>query len=437
MKRASKYFFIILTLILISCQGWIGAKNLATNIITAPISWVKSGYNLISGNTYDSYVKETDEKKDGNSEVKLSSDCLYKVGGKMLTQDAFDGLTDDLKKVAEVVCSCKSWGDCPQSEACSCDTLCPDDLTIFDHPDNKSFEPGEENCLAFRNSPHEFAYTENSMSAGYCWGHASITSKFNRLGFFRPNQKVPCVADQSCQVGDEKWLSFYEKVIYDIKHNIPREIPGFSNLNSFSSTHPSLELALGNAVANEWGQKSMTRQGVGQVLSGGKTMSVKAIDKLFERVKTNERFKLNTQLLFSPKDKGMSAHVVLGTKAYIEDGIRIICIRDSNTSDRQSFEMPDGKCAPRNQMRIGTNNVVTYPPAIDMSKEYEEFPEEEYKKKKAEGARGYFNGKAYLIETNAGSPEVGTVKIAHNDDNDSVKQLHTLRYFCREKRGCK
>lgn len=410
---------------------------MASNIITAPISWMKSGYNMITGNTYDSYVEETDGKKQESTDIKVSTDCLYKVGDKMITQDAFDGLSDDLKKVAEKVCSCNSWGDCPPSETCSCETLCPDDLTIFDHPDNKSFESSADNCLAFRNDPYEDAYSENTMTAGYCWGHASMTSKFNRLGFFRPTQKVPCVEEKTCEVGDEKWLSFYEKVIYDIKHNIPREIPGFPNLRSFSSTHPSLELALGNSVANEWGEKSMTRQGVGQILSGGQSMSAKKINKLFSRVVTNERFKLNTQLLFSPKDQGMSAHVVLATKAYIENGIRIICIRDSNTKVNQSLNKPDGKCAPNNQMRISADDVVTYPPAVDMSKEYEEFSKEEYDKKKAEGLRGFRSGGSYIIETNPGSNEVGTVKVTHNDGNDSVKQLHTLRYFCREKRECK
>ncbi|MFT6603998.1 MAG: hypothetical protein ACJARO_001512, partial [Bacteriovoracaceae bacterium] len=400
MKKPLKYLFILLTLILISCQTWIATKNLATNIITAPISWMKSGYNAITGNTYDSYVKETDEKKEGSSDLKLSSDCLYKVGGKMITEDAFNGLSEDLKKVAEKVCSCKSWGDCPPSETCSCDTLCPDDLTIFDHPDNKSFDASEDNCLAFRNDPYADAYSDNPMTAGYCWGHASMTSKFNRLGFFRPNQEVPCVKEKTCEEGDERWLGYFEKVIYDIKHNIPREIPSFSNLREFSSSYPSLELALGNAVANEWGEKSMTRQGVGQILRGGKSMSSKKIDKLFERVSTNERFKLNTQLLFSPKDNGLAAHVVLATKAYVENGVRIICIRDSNAHASMSFHMPDGKCAPQNQMRIGADDVVTYPPAVAMSKEYEEVSKEEYDKLRAEGKKGRRTSEGYMIETN-------------------------------------
>ncbi len=437
MKKPLKYFFLLLTLILISCQTWVATKNMATNIITAPISWVKSGYNAITGNTYKSYVKETDEKSEGSSEIKLKSDCLYKVGDKVLTEDAFNGLSDDLKKVAEVVCSCKAWGDCPAGEACSCDTLCPDDLSIFDHPDNKSFDSSDDNCLAFRNNPYEDAYSDNPMTAGYCWGHASMTSKFNRLGFFRPNQEVPCVSDKTCEEGDERWLSYYEKIIYDIKHNIPREIPAFPNLKDFSSSYPSLELALGNAVANEWGEKSMTRQGVGQVLRGGKPMSSKKVDKLFERVQTNERFKLNTQLLFSPKNKGMSAHVVLATKAYIENGIRIICIRDSNTSASMSVDRHDGKCAPNNQMRIGTDDVVTYPPAIAMSREHKDVSKEEFDKLRSEGKNGYRTSEGYKIETDPGSPEVGQVKVAHNDANDSVKQLHTLRYFCREKRKCK
>ena len=238
-------------------------KSAVKNLFLSSFVAIGDSYDWITSDTWDDYVDEAESEKENKESLIVS--CIPRSNEKV------DDLDDSIIKIADRLCKCVAWSNCPKSKACNCDMLCPDGLEIFNHPDNSSMNKSlNKNSFSFRNSSSAFVFSEEGMSAGYCWGHASATSKFNRLAKFRVNEKVPCIKNNSCKVGDEDYLEYMEDLIDDIMNNKPRTIPGFKNLSDFSSENmqsDSVLLYLGDSISNEWSDKAMSFQGLGAISS--------------------------------------------------------------------------------------------------------------------------------------------------------------------------
>ncbi|OUR99623.1 hypothetical protein A9Q84_00970 [Halobacteriovorax marinus] len=415
---------------------WSGAKNL----LLSPIDLFSGGKNWVTGNNWDSYV-EKEENMSKDSEGRSGESVCASI-----TKEELDSLENSLAKVGDKLCKCVAWANCPQSKTCTCEMLCPDGLAIFDHADNTSMNTNmDSNSFGFRNSGSAFVFSEEGMTAGYCWGHASATTKFNRLAKFRPNEEVPCIKKKSCKRGDEDYLEYMEDLIDDIMNNKPRVIPGYKNLKEFSSKRDqsdSVLLYLGKTVSNEWSDQAMSFQGLGAVSSqnvvsgvGRKTMSKKSTASFAKDVQEKLKYGLQPQLVITAKGKGSVTHVVLASKVYQEGDKTIICIRDNNSSTRDNSFNSSKKCGKSQQMTIDKDGKTTYPKMTDMTNEYIEVDLDD---KEATAGKTIYtsrDGSTHYTKKE-GSPEVAKMTIAHNVDSDTIKQLHNLRENCQKELGC-
>ena len=116
-----------------------------------------------------------------------------------------------------------------------------------------------ENSLAFRNG--DSVSDKYEVSQGFCWGHSSVTSQFNRLAFFESEKKAPFDLHSDDVQEKERAVEYYKKLIKDITKNRVREIPGFANLHEFSS-EPLLQSYFGDRVARAWAKRAISLTGL-------------------------------------------------------------------------------------------------------------------------------------------------------------------------------
>ncbi len=160
-----------------SCnQNGLGVVTAARNFITSPI-------RAINGAISDNRYREIAGASGGGSVVTLDESRLCReANGGVMDIDPYEGL---MRATRDNICTCRAWGTC-RKNLCSCEELCPSGFDIFRKPPlNNSTEDlsSREHSLSFRNM-ESMRLADIEGTQGYCWGHASLTSKFNRLGFF-------------------------------------------------------------------------------------------------------------------------------------------------------------------------------------------------------------------------------------------------------------
>jgi hypothetical protein len=331
-------------------------------------------------------------------------------------------------KVRDLACSCSSWGTCSQ-DVCSCDILCPSGMDIFDRrvvrQDNIS-----ENSLAFTNNgagvgtyghepytpmapapiliktkeeeerlkkrieesnnkPKEIMKKEKVKISlkpkdlfgyqGFCWGHANLTQKFNRLAFFQKS------SPKKFQDDPAQRSKHYREVINKIANNEPVEIEGYAGLNEFSAD-PEIQEYMVKKVGDLWKKNAASFQALKSVFSSKTPMSPQeTIKDLETRIQNHQQ----PQLLFNIE--GMGAHVVLVNNISTnEAGSKIICVRDNN------YLPAEGSCS--------SGIVLTQ-----------------------QGA--YYN-------TPNGQMRVKTFQVAHNENSEVVEQQKNLTEKCSKEKNC-
>lgn len=372
------FLFLFLSLLAFSCnQVGLGAITAAKNAVILPF---KSVSNIISNHRYLSLKEKTNEKEDGS--------CLDE---NITPIQVSQGVTEVINATRDTVCKCKAWGDCSKT-SCPCSSLCPNDLSIFKRTSSLSELSKKENSLSFNNA-RSMAVSDFKGTAGYCWGHASLTSQFNRLAFFNEadtnmKEKLDYPAGSSER---QEALTYYKRAINSIGANQVAHFPGFANLHELSS-HPDLQSYLANKVAKAWANRAMSFQGMTTALAARPMSSEKSVALLktiVEKVDDHQQ----PQVIFTAKGKVGKTHALLVSHyKKTKDGL-VICLRDNNYSPSMN-----GDC--KNRMTMNKLGGLVY---NDPSNEW---------------------------------GELGGVRLAHNDNADALKQFHSLKKECRRQKEC-
>lgn len=372
MKNQKKLFgfFIFIFLVCACDQNTLGMGAAIKNFITLPIQGVKSLANVVSGKTYEAYKEKTREN-DTSAVI-----CTEQSEGQQL---------NNLIKVA---CKCEPWAYC-RKELCSCEIMCPSNFNIFKRP-NISIEPTPENTLSFINSPS--AFKDYEMTQGYCWGHAAITQRFNRLGFFSPIKTPTYLGKSIVESKDpESWKNFYSNIIDKISSNEAVEIPGFANLGEFSS-HPVIQEMLADRVAQTWASHAMSFNGLSSAL-GTSAMTKKETQDLIKNIKERLSYNQSPQLIMTAKDSAFYTHVVLVSGIKEVGGETRICLNDNNYPAKMN-----SNC--QHYLKVTQAGDIIYPKS------------------------------AWYGTT------MGRIDVTANEDSDTVTQVASLTKYCRGQKDC-
>lgn len=376
--------FYVLLLSIASCnQTGLGVGSAVKNFFTSPIKAVEG---IFSDGDYAEKKEETLKNRKNSSKTDVEY-CLDETGTPVEKSDlsSIEKLSKDIRTLA---CKCRPWGDCP-TNICSCSIQCPTGFDIFKRPGDMTTKKlsKPENGLAFRNwsipSKHE-------QTQGYCWGHARVTSQFNRLGFFKPNAKPPYNINSTDPNEQDHAIDYYKKLIDQIVKNKPVDIPGFSNLKTMSE-HPALQSYIADKVAQTWADHAMSWQGLKTGLSSGRK-SNSDYKKVFNDIK--ERIDMNMQptIVFTSRGEAFQTHAVLVSHYQVlSNGEMALCLRDNNNPETNAELCEDF-------MVISPTKGLVYPG----------------------GTWG----------------EIGDITIAHNDKADASAQADALRKKCLTEKDC-
>jgi hypothetical protein len=377
--KHSFLIFAALIFLMSGCnQTGLGAWNATKNLITSPINSVK---NIFTDSSYENKKSKTEDNADKEESIRYCAGS----DGSPITGDQLSEIEKLSDKVMATNCKCRPWGDCPTG-VCACEKQCPNDFKIFQRPETQPIESLTrlENGLAFRNNstPSNYAQTQ-----GYCWGHANITAKFNRLSFFNPQKIPPHDIQSSSPTEQQKAIDYYKGLIDQIADNEATEIPGFRNLHQFSS-HPALQSYFGDKVAKTWAKNAMSWQGLGTALTT-KKQTDQNYERLFADVKSRLDMNLQPTIVFTYRSSSFHTHATLVSHyEMLPDGKMKLCLRDNNYREELN-----GLC--NHSMQIDPTRGLLYQ-----------------------------------------NKEIGGVKIAHNENADTLAQAESLKQKCMNQRDC-
>lgn len=399
-EKSGLYIMTLVSLMMVSTscnQIGLGGITATKNFFKAPYDAVK---NHISNSQYEEIAARSESQKisEVNSEMpsteKLCSDHS-KSSIPMKTGD-YEAL---MKSTRKKVCSCRAWGTCTK-DICNCGILCPNNFSIFKRPPfQKSITDltKPENSLSFRNKG-AMQLSSIKGTQGYCWGHASVTTKFNRLADFDPsnNSMKKMLHNPKGSIERDKSLKYFEGLIDDIIGNKTQTIPGYKNLKEFSSSDPDIESYIADKVARSWADRAMSLQGLSTTLGTSKmdrTDSQKFMSKVIRKINNNQQ----PQIVFTDEGKAGETHAVLVSN-YIKSGNKtILCIRDNNLT-------PESNARCENKMYIDNDGSMYY-------------------------SSPYYKGKNRW-------DSLGKVTVAMNDNTDALEQFNSLRAKCTKDKGC-
>ncbi|WP_127717379.1 hypothetical protein [Halobacteriovorax sp. HLS] len=385
-----KNFIFLLFVMLFSSgcdQTGLGVGSAIKNLFSLPVDKISEGVSQ--------YQYASIEKRD-NAKSEIPAECWVK------RKSVSEGLGDIQKihdKIRGSVCSCVPWGTCSKDE-CPCSRLCPDNFDIFKRPEVKDISDysAKENSLAFRNGG---GGSQHEATQGYCWGHASVSSKFNRLGFFDKESKPPFSLDSTNEQEQDKAVEYYKDIIDKIVDNQTVDIPGFENLYELSS-HERLQSYIADHVATSWSKRAMSTQGLDIALSS-KPMKKNKTDKLIKDIVKKIDQNQQPQIVFTKKGSMFLTHAVL-VSHYEKggDGSTRLCLRDNN-NDRVSIT----RRSETSKSKPFGGSCRDYIRVLD-------------------------DGSLYYNRWG----DLGGVTMAYNETPDSLKQFKSLKQRCADKKGC-
>lgn len=360
---------ILLAILFSSCESQVGTavSGMFTNLVTGKIFSSSSGDEL--------YEKMKEQNQSSDSDLQ-SGVCKPLEGIIPLSNTN----STNINKIKDKICSCKAWGTCDKN-SCSCNTLCPANFKIFDRPGNSD---SKENSLSFTNGDSEF-YRRDSTYTGYCWGHALVTQRFNRLASFKPeyNKKFQGVDFES------ERLREYKGIISKLNNNEPVDIPGFKNLQEFSSD-PEVKNLLMDSVKDVWQENAMSAQGISMV-TGSDSQGAEYYNKLFDDIEYRVNNHQSPAIVFNEVDNATKAHTVLVSgSGKLASGQRYLCIRDNNRPPEESLNC-------KKKMILRDDGMLLY----------------------------------------VGFGEVGKMKLTHGENANTVEQVTNLKEKCLGDKNCK
>lgn len=383
------FLFLLITVLLAGCdQTGLGAWNAMKNLVTSPIDKVRED---IAEMNYHEGRDRTKKAHDEEAKLQEQKDKDCDPSGVHIEgKKDIEGIIGKAKPT----CACAAWGDCAKA-TCSCEKLCPNTYDIFKHPAGQTLKElaRPENNLAFRNT---FGGSRHEATNGYCWGHANVTSQFNRLAFFDQSKKPPYDLDSKDPKVQQKAIAYYKDLINKITKNQATDVPGFKNLQEFSS-HPALQSYIADKVAENWADKAMSWQGIGLTLS---SEPAEGWDnrEVFREIQERLDMHIQPAILFNDRGSSTAAHIV--TVAYYErlqNGETKLCINDNNEDPKKNENC-------ENFMMINTNGVIYYSAWKDGT---------------------------------AGEGDLGGFELAHDTNANVVAQSNSLVKKCKRDKDCK
>jgi hypothetical protein len=332
----NKIALIIVLITFVACESQVG-----TAISTAFT-------NLISGNAFSN--SSSDELYQKMKDQALSQGLSENNGTipscNNNSLDVINSATGiDFKKVKDNLCSCVAWGTCDKN-SCSCDKLCPSDFSILNRSGH-AMDENEENSLSFTNGDAEF-YKRDSHYTGYCWGHAVVTQRFNRLAKFVPSEPKKFSNPDEYQQRHRELKYILKK----LNNNEPVDIPGYRSLKEFSSDPEVKELLLDN-VKDEWARNAMSTQGL-SIVASGKPESKEYYEDLFNDIEFRLKNHQSPAIVFNQRESSAYAHTVMVSgSGMTRDGTRYLCLRDNNYQQYNNMN-----CS--SKMYLNANGTVSY-----------------------------------------------------------------------------
>lgn len=376
-----KLWGLLAFLLLTSCdQTGLGVTSAVKNFFTTPVDAVSG---IFSDAAYNRRREATlaQQETEGEGEIRY---CVDPTGTPLpLDQmNSLDGLAQGLRSEA---CQCVPWGDCPK-QVCACGSLCPRGFDIFRHPAGVTAKTlsTPANGLSFRNE----SVGQYEMTGGYCWGHARLTSQFNRLAFFKPDEPAPHDIKSSNPEEQERAVKFYKGLIDKIVDNKAVNIPGYQDLQTLSDD-PALQSYLGDKMAKGWADQAMSWQGLFTAVDGRK-QSNESYSRLFTEVKQRIDMHMQPTIIFTSRGSPFMTHAVLVSHyETLPDGRMKLCLRDNNNPEYRAATCQDS-------MMIDPSNGLEY------------------------SAWG----------------DIGSAKLAHNENADAAAQAASLQRKCSREKGC-
>lgn len=365
-----------------SNQRQLGAITAVTNFFTSPFEAIA---NAIAHRKYEKYARDTLSQA---NTAALSREIQCAPDGSPLPASALR----DLMSIPHISCKCEAWGNCVK-QACPCDVLCPKNFHLFRRGMSSTRDlTTPENSLAFRNSVDEGSVEGRiRFTDGICWGHAAVTQKFNRLGFFKPDSLPPHRLDSTDPQERRRAIRFYRSIIDDIIDNKAKDIPGFRNLQEFSDD-PELSNYFHDKVAREWADRAMSWQGLGLAVNDRPGAPEKN-EQIFAEVRRRLSMNQQPNLVYTLADFKFNTHSALVSHEEVKDGKSVLCMRDNNYE-----EILNAACL--NYMFLDENGRI-------MSMEM---------------------GHTYMV---------GGLDLAFNDERDAVNQVKSLHKRCKREKGCR
>jgi hypothetical protein len=368
-----------------SNQRELGAINAVTNFFESPFEGIA---NALAHRKYEKLTRETLSQQ---KTAVLSSEVKCSLDGAPLPPAALQ----DLLSIPHISCRCEAWGTCVK-EACPCNILCPDNFHLFKRPDMESVQDltTPENSLAFRNYVDDGPVPGRIRSTdGICWGHASVTQKFNRLAFFKPDSQPPYRLTSQDPGERRKAIKFYHHIIDDIVNNKASDIPGYKNLYEFSAD-PEFSNYFHDKVTREWADRAMSWQGLTLALKDKPEPRAKN-EKIFAEARQRLAMNQQSNLVFTVKDARFFTHSLLVSHETQMNGVNVLCIRDNNEEETSN-------AACENYMYLNENGEIIY----------------------------VFLHSIYQVT-------VGGIGFAFNDERDAVNQVKSLHKRCNREKGCR
>lgn len=360
---------ILLALLFSSCESQVGnaVSGMFTNLVTG---------KLFSSSSGDELYEKMKEKNPGSSAVDLLGSTCEPLKDIIPLSNKN---SSNLSKIKDNMCSCKAWGTCDK-KSCSCDILCPDSFKILDRPGNAATV---ENSLSFTNSDGALKNNDPTYT-GYCWGHALVTQRFNRLASFQSELPKKFVGVDH----EQERLREYKYIISKLNNNEPVDIPGFKNLQEFSSD-PEVKNLLLDSVKDEWKENAMSAQGI-SMITGSESQGGEYYNQLFDDIEYRVNNHQQPAIVFNEVDNVTKAHTLLVSKSgRLSTGQRYLCLLDNN---RPPFEGEN--CFKK--MILNHDGTVNYP----------------------------------------GWGFVGKMKLTHGENANTVEQVTNLKEKCRGDKDC-
>lgn len=370
----NKLALVILIFTFVACESQIGTaiSTGLTNLLTGNAFSNSSSDELYQKMKEQSLLKSQNE--DNTSPESCNNQSLNVIS---------NATGIDFKNVKDNLCTCVAWGTCDK-QSCSCDKLCPNNFSILNRSGH-AMDESENNSLSFTNDDLEF-YKRDSNYTGYCWGHAVVTQRFNRLAKFNPSEPKKFAKSDEYQQRHRE----LKYIIKKLNNNEPVDIPGYKNLKDFSSDPEVKELLLDN-VKDEWARNAMSTQGL-SIVASGKPESKEYYEDLFNDIEFRLKNNQSPAIVFNRRENSAFAHTVMVSGSGVtKDGTRYLCLRDNNYQQHNNMNC---------------------------------------------GSKMYLNSNGSVSYDRWAPAEIGKVQLSYTENSNTLEQMENLKKRCQDDKDC-